>query len=217
MLDALEIESSALVATSFGGWFAFQTALAHPARISRIVEFGWSAGAPLPRLPALMRLGTAPLAGDALARLPATAATVRRIFRGIGHGPSLDDRRISAEAIEAYAALLRYTPTQRNDLQLGRLFLSPVHGVKPAILLSAAERAGIRSPVQFIWGDADPFGGTGVAREFAAAFTVAHLVIVPGGHAPWMDDPGGAASLTADFLARPAQAPGNPTLGGPLA
>ena len=58
VLDALELETASLVATSFGGWFAFRAALAHPARIRPIVEFGWSAGAPVPRLPALMRLGT---------------------------------------------------------------------------------------------------------------------------------------------------------------
>ena len=147
-----------------------------------------------------MRLGTAPLAGDVLARLPANATTVRGIFRGIGLGPALDGGRISNEAIEAYAALLGLTSTQRNDLQLGRLFLSSVHGVDPRILLSEGERASIEAPVRFIWGDADPFGGVAVAREFAAAFPDADLRIVPAGHAPWMDDPRLAARLVTEFL-----------------
>jgi len=214
VLDSLDIDAADVVATSFGGWFAFRAAVAHPGRIRRIVEFGWSAGAPVPRLPALMRLGTSPVAGDVLARLPATAASVRGIFRGIGHGPSLDDGRISAEAIAAYAALLRYTPTQRNDLQLGRLFLSPVHGVKPAILISQADRARIAAPVRFVWGESDPFGGVAVARDFAAAFPAADLQIVPGGHAPWMDDPDRAARLTAGFLGEPSPMPGDPLPGG---
>ena len=215
VLDALEVGSSALVATSFGGWFAFRAGLAHPGRVHRIVEFGWSAGAPVPRLPAMLRLGTAPLVGDVLARLPATATTVRGIFRGIGHGASLDNGRIGEEAIEAYAALLRYTQTQRNDLQLGRLFLSPVHGVNPGIMLSMAERTAIRQPVMFIWGDADPFGGVAVARDFASAFPAASLEIVPGGHAPWMDDPDRAARYTTNFLAGPSPTPDDPLPGGP--
>lgn len=215
-LDALELDAAHLVASSFGGYFAFRAALAHPARVRSIVELGWSAGAPVPRLPLLMRLGTAPLLGDLLARLPATPATVRGIFRGIGHGPSLDDGRISAEAIEVYGALLRHTPTQRNDLRLGRLFLSPVHGVKPGILLSEAERAAIRCPVRLIWGDADPFGGPEVAQTFASAFDAADLVILRGGHAPWMDHPSGAASLVADLLARVAQPFARPVPGGRL-
>jgi pimeloyl-ACP methyl ester carboxylesterase len=215
-LDALGLDAAHLVASSFGGYFAFRAALAHPARVTRIVELGWSAGAPAPRLPAVMRLGTAPVLGDLLARMPASPSTVRGIFRGIGHGASLDAGRIGPEAIEAYAALLRHTQTQRNDLRLGRLFLSPVHGLSPLILLSSEERAAIRSPVLFIWGDADPFGDVEVARGFAAAFTDADLVIVPGGHAPWMDDPGGVASLVVGFLAGAVPASTDPVPGGPL-
>jgi pimeloyl-ACP methyl ester carboxylesterase len=161
-----------------------------------------------------MRLGTAPIVGDVLARLPATAATVRGIFRGIGHGASLDAGRISAEAIDAYAALLRFTPSQRNDLQLGRLFLSPIHGVDPGILLSDADRAAIDQPVCFIWGDADPFGGIAIAHEFAAPFPNAELYPVPAGHAPWMDDPDDAARLTAAFLA--PSAAGSSAAGGAI-
>lgn len=215
-LDALGLDAADIVATSFGGFFAFHAALAHPTRVRRIIELGWSAGAPVPRLPALMRLGIAPILGDLLARAPATGASVRGIFRGIGHGPALDDGRIGPEAIGAYAALLRHTPTQRNDLRLGRLFLSPVHGVMPEILLSPEERAAIGCPVRFIWGDADPFGGPEVARAFASAFWAADLVIVPGGHAPWMDDPGGVASLVAGALAAPVPASASRVPGGTL-
>ena len=162
-------------------------------------------------------LGVVPI--ERRIRLRQTGCTVRVQELGEGpaalfiHGASLDDGRIGPAAIEAYAALLRHTPTQRNDLRLGRLFLSPVHGLKRGILLSPGERAAIRSRVRFIWGDADPFGGPEIARGSASAFTEADLVIVPGGHAPWMDDPGSAAPLVADFLAGPT--PVSAASGGP--
>ncbi|HEY3334489.1 MAG TPA: alpha/beta hydrolase [Candidatus Limnocylindrales bacterium] len=202
VLDALGIDRAPLVATSFGGFFAFRAAVAQPARVERIVELGWAAGAPVPRLPVLMRAGTAPIVGDLLARLPATNATVRGIFRGIGLGAALDEHRVSDEAIEAYRALLTHTDTLRNDLTLGRLFLSPVRGADPRILLGGEARARIGLPVDLIWGEADPFGGPEVARAFAASLPRATLVVLPGmGHAPWMDAPAAVASLVAQRLA----------------
>lgn len=208
VLDALGLDTADLVATSFGGYFAFQAALAEPARIRRIVELGWTAGAPVPRLPLVMRLGTAPLAGDMLARMPASDATVRGIFRAIGLGSALDGGRIRSEAIAAYRALLSYTPTLRNDLALGRLFLSPVHGMDPRILLGEDDRRRIASPVSFIWGEADPFGGPEVARSFVAPFPDATLELLSGvGHAPWMDDPAAVGAALSDFLAEPRTNP----------
>src|SRR5437763_698023 len=80
-------------------------------------------GAPVRRLPAMLRIGMAPVIGDVMNRLPVTAGAVRAIFRGIGSGAAVDDGRVSPEAIDAYAALLRWTPTLANDRRLGRLFL----------------------------------------------------------------------------------------------
>jgi 2-hydroxy-6-oxonona-2,4-dienedioate hydrolase len=204
VLDALGLGVVDVVATSFGGYFAFHAALAQPLRIRRIIEMGWSAGAPVPRLPLMMRLGTAPLAGDLLARMPASDATVRGIFRGIGLGPALDAGRIADEAIAAYRALLTHTPTLRNDLGLGRLFLSPVRGMDPRILLGEGDRRRIASPVLLAWGEADPFGGPAVARAFAAPFPDARLELLPGvGHAPWMGDAADIATLVSEFLTEP--------------
>jgi 4,5:9,10-diseco-3-hydroxy-5,9,17-trioxoandrosta-1(10),2-diene-4-oate hydrolase len=201
ILDALDLASASIVATSFGGYFALRAALTAPERVGRLVIVGWTAGAPVGGLPPMMRAGTAPVLGEVLARIPTGTRTVRSIFRGIGLGRALDEGRISDEAIAAYAALLRHTPTLRNDLALGRLFLSPVRGLDPRLALSRAERGRIGVPGLFLWGEVDPFGGADVARSFVELFPDARLELVPGaGHAIWMDDPSGASDAVTAFL-----------------
>ena len=201
VLDGLGIESADLVASSFGGFFAFRAALVAPARIRRIVEFGWSAGAPLGDVPLALRLGGTPPLGRLLSRLPTNDATVRRLFRGIGLREAVDGGRISTEAIRAYGALLRETDTMRNDVEIGGCFLSLARRGDDRIVLTVADRGRISAPVRFLWGEGDPFGGPEIAREFGAAFPDATLELLPGvGHAPWMDDAENAARQVRAFL-----------------
>jgi pimeloyl-ACP methyl ester carboxylesterase len=201
VLDALEIQRAHLVTTSFGGYFGFKFALLHADRVGRIVELGWSAGARPGRLPLLMRLGSTPPFGRLLARLPANDASVRRLFREIGLREAVDAGRVSDEAVASYGALLRFTDSMRNDVAIGGWFLSPATRFDDRLVLPADVRARISTPIRFIWGDRDPFGGPDIAREFVAPFPAATLDLLPGvGHAPWMDDPKHAAELTERFL-----------------
>ena len=201
VLDSLGLDSADLVTTSFGGFFGFRAALAAPNRIRRIVEFGWSAGARLGNVPLALRLGGTPPLGRLLSHLPTNDATVRRLFRGIGLREAVDGRRISAEAIRAYGALLRETDTMRNEIEIGACFLSPARRGDPLTVLTAADRGRILAPVRFVWGERDPFGGPEIAREFAGAFPDPILELLPGvGHAPWMDDAEHAARVVREFL-----------------
>jgi pimeloyl-ACP methyl ester carboxylesterase len=201
VLDGLGVECADLVTSSFGGFFGFRAALAAPERIRRIVEFGWSAGAPLGNVPLALRLGGTPPLGGLLSHLPTNDATVRRLFRGIGLREAVDAGRISTQAIRAYGALLRETDTMRNEVRIGGCFLSPARRNDPRVVLSRAARGRISTPVRFVWGAGDPFGGPEIAREFSAAFPNATLEILPGvGHAPWMDDADRAASEVRGFL-----------------
>ena len=43
-LDALELPSAAVLATSYGGYFAVRGAAANPTRVDRIVEYSWLMG-----------------------------------------------------------------------------------------------------------------------------------------------------------------------------
>jgi pimeloyl-ACP methyl ester carboxylesterase len=72
--------------------------------------------------------------------------------------------------------------------------------------LSEAELAGITAPVLMIWGDEDPYGGPEIGRRAVAVMPDARLEILPGRHAPFLDDPRRCGALI-DELLRPASAP----------
>lgn len=221
VLDALGLSSAHLVATSFGGYVALRTAAAHPGRIGRMVLFSWSAGLPVDRIPAFMRLMTLPGLGRLAAALPQNEGTVRRVFRGLGHGPALDDGRISAEDVACFLALVRDTDTMRNEVAMGRALIRPFSGLD-RMRLPDALLATVRAPTYLLWGENDPFGGADVARGVVARLPDATLELLPGaGHAPWLDDLDRCVDATRRFLGAssatrpapriPAGAPGGPS------
>ena len=200
VLDTLELPSAHLVGTSFGGYVALRAAATSPDRIDRMVLFSWSAGLPVDHLPAFMRLMAAPVMGRLAAAMPANERSVGMIFRGLGHGQSLADGRITAEDVDAYLALLRHTDTMRNELAMGRALISARGNLR--VRLPDAVLASIRSPTLLLWGENDPFGGADTARALAAHLPDATLELLPGaGHAPWLDERGRCVDATRRFLA----------------
>ena len=104
------------------------------------------------------------------------------------------------EAIDAYAALLRWTPTLANDRRLGRLFLSAT-GMDERIVLTPAERAAISQPIRWLWGTNDAFAGEAIARAFIEPFPDVRLEMAEGlGHAPWVEDLRRAAAFVEHSL-----------------
>lgn len=201
VLDALGLDSAHLVSTSYGGYVALRSAAAHPDRVGRIVHLGWSLGAPTGRLPALMRLATLPGAGRIMAALPVNERAVRAMFRQIGLRQALADGRIPQEVIDCYVALLRHTDTMRNEVAVGDGARLP--DLVRQVELPDAVLAQIRTPVHFLWGEQDPFGGPDVARRFVDRIPQAELELVPGaGHAVWLDDLDLVAEATRRFLSR---------------
>jgi pimeloyl-ACP methyl ester carboxylesterase len=201
VLDALALPSAHIVATSFGGYVALRTAAAHPARVARMVQFSWPVGAPNPHVPFSMRLSGLPGVARIMAAIPPSTGNVRRIFRQMGHGPSLDAGRITPADIEAYQALLRETDTLRNDFSMARAFVSPIRGLN-GLLLPPEILARVATPTLFLWGEVDPFGGPATARALVEQMPSARLEILAGaGHAPWLDELERCAASTHDFLA----------------
>jgi len=77
---------------------------------------------------------------------------------------------------------------------------------RPENFLSDTELQHIAAPVLMIWGDEDPHGGPEIGRRAAALIPNAHLEVMPGRHAPFLDDPQRCGALI-DELLRGAAAP----------
>ena len=86
VLDALGVERAALVGTSFGGYFTLRAAAAHPERVSRVLQLGWTVGAPSHKVPAVMRAAALPGIGRALVNVPPNERAVRSMLGQIGLG-----------------------------------------------------------------------------------------------------------------------------------
>ncbi len=201
VIDALEVPTAHVVATSLGGFFAMRAAAAHPNRIERMVLFGYTVGARLEHFPLSMRLATLPGLRHVMTRLPPTKGAIRAIMRQLGHRAALRDGRITPELLEWFRAVFRHTPSMRNDTNLPRDLLGT--GEQRDSLLPPELLARATCPIRFVWGETDPIGGADVAREFVAYLPQAELELWPAtGHAPWIDDPELAAARVSDFLAR---------------
>ena len=201
VLDALQLDRAHVIATSYGGNMALRGAAAHPDRVDRLVLLGWSVGSPLRAVPFVMRVATIPAVGRMMTALPANERTVRTIFKSVGLRQALEAGKVSQEMIEAFVAILRHTPTMRNELDAGPRLVRPIRGFDDRILLSPELLASIETPTLFLWGEEDPMGGADIARAFAAQVPGAELELMPGaGHAVWIDDPDHVAKAVGTFL-----------------
>jgi pimeloyl-ACP methyl ester carboxylesterase len=201
LLDAIGLEDAAVVATSFGGYFALRAAAAHPGRVRRVVEMGWTVGAPIARAPFVMRLANVPGAGRVLASIPPNERAVRAMLRQVGLGSALDTGRFTEEMLACYVSLLRDTDTMRNELAAGPRIVLPLRGMNERVLFSPSLLASIHTPLYFLWGEDDPQGGADVARHFVGHFPDAVLELVPeAGHAVWIDEPEHAAATVTAFF-----------------
>lgn len=200
VLDALDIESADIVATSYGGYSALRAAANHPDRIRKVVVLGWTLGADNPSLPWFMRLGAVPSLGRVMAKMPVNERTVRSMFKRIGLRGAIGSGRVSDEMVSAYTALLRHTPTMRNELEIGRWAMT-LKGMNPELVLDDELLRRIEAPVYLLWGEDDPFGPPEVARAFAERIEGAQLELMPNaGHAVWIDDPQYVAKVVDAFL-----------------
>jgi pimeloyl-ACP methyl ester carboxylesterase len=201
IVDALEVPSVDVVATSMGSLYALRGAAAHPDRVGRMVEFGFTLGAGLVHVPMSMRIAAFPGLQRLMQSIPPTKGAVRAIMGQLGHRPALKDGRITQEALEWFRALLRHTPSMRSDTNAPLQALKP--GSKGRAILPDDVIARVECPIRHIWGESDPFGGSEVAEPFVAKFSDVELEMwANSGHAPWFDDAERAAARVADFLSR---------------
>jgi 2-hydroxy-6-oxonona-2,4-dienedioate hydrolase len=201
VLDALGLGSVHVVATSYGGFVALHGAAAHPSRFERMVLLGWPVGAPIARVPMVMRIATIRPLGRVMTAIPPSRASVRALLRRIGLRRAVDTGRFTDEMLEWYLALLRDTDTLRNELRSSR-YLSLRHGLFGELIIPDDTLASIRTPLRFVWGEDDPFGGAEIAHQLVDRMPGAQLELVPAaGHAVWVDELERTAAAITEFLA----------------
>jgi pimeloyl-ACP methyl ester carboxylesterase len=200
VLDALGLAHAHVVATSFGGYFALRGAAAHPERVDRVVEFGWTVGAPIGAVPLMLRLGGIPTFGRLVGMVPPNERAVRAMLRSIGLRQALATGRFSQQMVDTYLSLLRDTDTMRNELKAGPHTFR-LRGFNRSVFLPEGLLGTIRTPTYFLWGEDDPMGDAKIARQFVRNIPGAEIEMMPGaGHAVWIDDPDHAAAATRHFL-----------------
>ena len=200
VVDGLGLDRPVFVAQSMGGLWTTWLALDRPDRVPAIAYIGCPAlmlgtSAPFP-----LRLGSIPPVGRVLRRLdPPSLKQVDRFVAMAGenfsHLPEL--RRL----ILAHEQLPDPGPAL-FDLVHAAVRL---RGARPQVELTEDELSRLTQPVKLIWGDKDPFGPPSVGEEAARIIPNAELHVVPGGHAPWVNQPALVAGLIAPFLREPAQ------------
>lgn len=201
LLDALELERANVAATSLGGLFAFRGVAAVPGRVDRLVEYSWLMGAPVEGVPFSARLASLPGAQALAARVPMTRSMVKKALTQFGLGRAIESGKFDDDMLDWAHALLRETPTMRNEMASMPDVVTPIKGVNRDLLLTDQLLAKLTMPVLFLWGEGDPNGGAAVARDFAPRLPDAELVIVPDAeHSPWIDDLDFCVDHTRRFL-----------------
>ena len=201
LLDALDLDTAAVGATSYGGFFGFRGAAAAPERVTRIVEYGWLIGAPSEGAPLMARMAALPGLRSVMTRLPMSRGMVKRALRQFGLGRAIASGAFDDHMLDWAHALLRHTDTLANDVRSSPDVFTPIRGQNLDVLLTDELLAEVTMPVLFLWGEDDPNGGASVARNFASRLPNAELFVVQEAeHAPWLDDLATCVTRTRSFL-----------------
>ena len=201
LLDALELDTAAVGATSYGGFFAFRGAAAAPERVTKLVEYSWLIGAPTEATPFSARIATVPGIRNLMVRIPMTRNMVKRALRQFGLRRAIDSGAFDDHMLDWTYALLRYTNTLANDVRSSPDLFTPIRGQNLEVLHTDQLLSKLTMPVLLLWGEHDPNGGAAIAQSFASRLPNPELVVVPNGeHAPWLDDLGLCVARTRSFL-----------------
>lgn len=184
-LDTLGIRRASLAGNSFGGEIAWRFALAHPARVDRLVLVDPS-GVWAGQAPGAFRVVGAPGVRHALALVGPRWLYARSLAQAYG-----DPARITPALVDRYWELSR-RPGNRDAL----LRRAATHDPFPFDALG-----GVRAPVLLLWGGRDRWVPPAQAAAFRARLPGAALRLYPdAGHAPMEELPGPTAADARRFL-----------------
>jgi pimeloyl-ACP methyl ester carboxylesterase len=200
LLDALGIEQCVLAGNSFGGWIAWEAALAMPSRVQALVLVD-SAGYPFESqsVPLGFRIARVPLV-NRLAQVTLPRGLVESSLRNTYGDPT----RVTPGLVDRYYEL---TLREGNRAALAGRFADGRHALRTERIRA------VRVPTLIIWGGRDRLIPPPYAERFHRDIAGSRLVMFPDlGHVPHEEDPSTTAAAARDFLARvtpaaPARAP----------
>jgi len=191
MLDALQVKKVVLGGNSLGGNIAWETAVAHPERVSRLILVD-AAGYPLKSksVPIGFRIAQTPVLNKlALVTLPRglVASSVRNVYG--------DPSKVTPELVDRYYEL---TLRAGNRASLAKRFQQSPHGAH------AADIKRITQPTLILWGEKDRLIPIDHADAFHRDIPHNTLVRFAGlGHVPHEEDPESTVAAVLAFLAAP--------------
>lgn len=212
VLDALGLQRATLVGTSLGAMWALCLAFEAPQRVSAVVGIGMPAVAlPGVRADPFFTLMTIPGLGRIASRvvpLPKSVQTVRRGMKRVV-GQAAQDRTPD-EFFEVVGAGMRMPGWREAMWTHLNLALRFGRG-RPENVLTDEELRSLAAPVLFIWGQDDVYAGPEIGQRAATLIPTACLEVMPGNHAPFLDDPQRCAALIRQSVSRSGEFPSRRT------
>jgi 2-hydroxy-6-oxonona-2,4-dienedioate hydrolase len=196
VLAALGLERASFVGTSLGGMWALCLALDAPERVAAVVAVGMPAvGLPGLRADPFFRLMTIPGLGRVAARVippPKSVSQTRRGMKGVMGQAALDR---TPDAFFAVVSAGMRMPGWRRAMWTHLNLALRAGRERSGNALTDAELRAIAAPVRFFWGEDDVYGAPEIGQRAAALLPDADVEVVPGNHAPFLDDPERCAAL----------------------
>jgi pimeloyl-ACP methyl ester carboxylesterase len=200
LMEALGLERAHVIGHSIGANWVLRLAQGHPSHVGRIGILGAAPVLPEMPRPGFFRVLVSPI-GAILARLPQNQARARDMLRQDGHGPSLDANLIPDVLFDWHVALIRNTRTMLNERAMIRDAVIRGSAWRRGLTFEPTELAGIRQPVLYVIGSADPEGTVDYAKRIVGMLPNAELSVLPdAGHMPWLDDAAQVGQRLRTFL-----------------
>jgi pimeloyl-ACP methyl ester carboxylesterase len=190
-LDHFAIEHCTLVGNSFGGWIAWETALAEPGRVGRLVLVD-SAGYRLDSVsvPIGFRVAKIPVLNQ-LVKFTLPRGLVESSLRNVYGDPD----RVTPELVDRYFDL---TTRAGNRAALVQRFQQSPPGV------DAPRISGIRTPTLILWGGRDRLIPPAHAERFHRDIAGSQVLTFDDlGHVPHEEDPARTLAAALPFLNAP--------------
>ena len=197
-LDAVGVDSAAVLGNSLGGFQALALAVDHPERVDRLCAIGAPAGLSLD-IPLFFRLFDLPLLGRRLFDYfrAESVADARRAYRQMN---VVDDSALPDCFFEP-GIVGEGLPGQRESLWSMLETLGSFRGMYSQFDLSA-DLPAVELPTRFVWGTEDYFWPPSVGRPVASTMPNADFVTVHDhGHTPWLEPDDEATEPAVGFLA----------------